>query len=173
MTIGIKPNQNNDWLRKKVLERQAQQQSQVSNQQQSQTFAQNIKPQEQTSQVQSTDKAASANPPPNASLPWGSMMGSLGLSPQGSKEADLSAIGEKIAQMKTQATDPAKKAQIDSLQKQYEGYKTVAANMKPPSQPSQNETAKAASNMTGATQAGLNNLALIEIKKRQPEGILS
>jgi hypothetical protein len=170
MTIDIKTNQNNDWLRKKLLERQAQQQSQVSNQQQSQTFAQNIKPQEQTSQVQSADKAASANPPPNAALPWGSMMGSLGLSPQGSKEADLSAIGEKIAQMKTQATDPAKKSQIDSLEKQYEGYKAVAANMQ---QPSQNQTASAASQMTGATQLGLNNLALIEIKKRQPEGILS
>ncbi len=166
MTFSIKPTQNNDLLRQRFLERQAQQQAQVSNQQPNLNFAQNIQPQDQT---QSADKVASANPPPNAALPWGAMMGSMGLSPQGSKEADLSAIGAKIAQMKTQETDSTQKSQIANLEEQYNGYKAVAANMQTPMQPSQNQTALAASQMTGATQAGLNNLALIEIRKKQPE----
>ena len=160
MAFSIKSTQNNDSLRQRFLKRQAQQQALVSNQEPT-NYAQNTKPQDQT---QSSDKVASANPPPNAALPWGAMMGAMGLSPQGSKDDDLAAIREKLD---TMATDPTKKSQIANLEEQYNGYKAVAANMQPPVQ--QNQTALAASQMTGATQAGLNNLALIEIRKKQPE----
>ncbi|MEI8376987.1 MAG: hypothetical protein WCF95_00455 [bacterium] len=155
MINGIKSGQNDDWLRKKLLERQSQK-AQVN---------QNIKPQEQ---IQDANKASTAMPPPKADLPWGNFMNSLGLNPQGSKEADLSAIGEKITQMKIQAKEPTQKAEINSLEQQYNGYKMIAANMQPPAQPPQNQTASAApEQMTGATQLGEYNKAFI--KKRQPE----
>lgn len=161
MINGIKSGQNNDWLRKKLLERQAQQ-AQVH---------QNIQPQEQTknvNQIQETNKASIAMPPPKADLPWGGFMASLGLSPQGSKEADLSAIGEKINQMGIQAKDPAKKAEINSLKQQYNGYKMIAASMQPPAKPAQDQTAATSpSEMTGATQLGEYNKAFII--KKQPE----
>jgi len=170
MISGIQSGSNNDWLRKKLLERQSQKEVPNANLQPNSNSVQNTQPQEQTNgtnQVQASDKVASLNPPQKAELPWGNLMKSLGLSPQGSKEADFSAIGEKISQMKTQATDLAQKTQVDNLQKQYDGYKAVAANMPTPPQAPQNQiTSTPPEQMTGATQLGDLNKYLL-VKKRQ------
>ena len=165
MISGIQSSQNNDWLRKKLLERQAQNTVQTENQTPNANSVQNIQPQEQTNGTQQVQNANKVDSPP-----WGNFMQSMGLSPQGSKEADFSAIGAKISQLKTQATDPTQKSQVDSLQQQYDGFKAVAANMPTPPQASQNQaTATATENMTGATQLGEYNKLFI--KKRQPTDV--
>lgn len=163
MINGIKSSSGDDWLRRKFLERQAQQSIQISTQQQNSNSTQNTQPPEQingTKQVQNANKISSP--------PWADFMQSIGLSPQGSNAADISAIGAKITQMKAQATDPAQKAQIDSLEKQYDGYKAVAANMPAQTQPQQNQfSSTPPEQMVGATQLGVYNQMLV--KKRQPE----
>lgn len=162
MISGIQSSQNNDWLRKKLLERQSQKEVQTSNQQTNSNSVQNIQPQEQKNGVNQTQNANKVDSPP-----WGNFMQSMGLSPQGSKEADFSAIGEKLSQLKNQATDPAQKIQVDNLQQQYDGYKAVAANMPAPPQAAQNQiSATPPDQMVGATQLGEYNKFLI--KKRQP-----
>jgi hypothetical protein len=163
---------NNDWLRKKLLERQAQQ-SAAANSQPQQIDQNNRQIQEQsngTNQAQNINQASGAISANNMNYPWGNFMSSIGLSSQGSKDADMSAIGEKLSVMKAQATDPTQKTQIESLEKQYEGYKAVAANMSanvtPNISSSPNEKSTAAENMTGATQLGEYNKLFI--KKFQP-----
>ena len=160
MIQSIKFGQEDAWLKKKKLEQKAQE-SVSANQ------IQNIQPQEQTNgtnQVQQANQASAAIPAQAANIPWQGFMGTLGLSPQGSSSADMSAIGEKLSQMKAQATDPTQKSQIENLQKQYEGYKAVAANMPAQTAPQQNQSTSV-EQMTGATQLSeLNKLLLLKKK---------
>lgn len=54
--------------------------------------------------------------------PWSELMQSLGLELQGSKEADFAAMSEKLSQLANAVVNPEQKANLESLQAQYDKY---------------------------------------------------
>lgn len=58
--------------------------------------------------------------------PWASLMQNLGLQPQGSPEADFAAISNKLTEMSASATTPEQKANIASMQSQFEQFQNMA-----------------------------------------------
>jgi len=63
---------------------------------------------------------------PQGEPPWFSMLKNLGLQPQGSPDADFSAMQTKITQMKSTTLPAGQKANLDSMQAQLEQYKLQA-----------------------------------------------
>lgn len=78
---------------------------------------------EKTGQQEGTQ---SSEKPQNGNPPWASLMQSLGLELQGSPEADFAAMSEKLSEMSAAATTPEQKANITSLQSQFEQYQAMA-----------------------------------------------
>lgn len=64
--------------------------------------------------------------PPQGEPPWFSLLKTLGLQPQGSKEADFAAMETKIAQMQSTTLPAEQKANLESLKAQLEQYKLQA-----------------------------------------------
>lgn len=162
MTISaIGFNGNNDWMKKKLLERQAQQGTQAQGQEQVQNNAQ-VQDLSKTNDVDSANKVGSQMGAQGGqqALPWSNMMNDLGLKESGSKEGDIKAISTKLDLMKTEATSPADKAELASLEKEFESVKAMAGSMQPPQAPAelQNSTA-------GIEQLGdINKLMLVKKK---------
>ena len=63
---------------------------------------------------------------PQGEPQWFSLLKTLGIQPQGSKEADFSAIETKLTQMKSITLPTEQKANLESLQAQFEQYKNAA-----------------------------------------------
>lgn len=60
--------------------------------------------------------------------PWDSLMKSLGLELQGSKEADFAAIESKITQLESSNLSADQKASLETLKAQFENMKKIEAN---------------------------------------------
>lgn len=70
--------------------------------------------------------------PQKGELPWADLLQDLGLSPQGSKEADLSAIANKISELEAAAKTDTEKANVDGLKSEYQQAVAAAASLQPP-----------------------------------------
>lgn len=101
---------NDAWLRKKMLERQAENGIQAQ-------VPQNIQPNEQTN---GTNKVQNTNRVVEVVQPQVPQQDLQRINPQGSDKADISAIGEKPTQMSAQAADSSSKLQDEE--------KSAAAN---------------------------------------------
>lgn len=136
MVAPIQYGQTDAWLQKTLIERQA-------------TPAYKESEQSLAEQNIQQEQGASTQTPANVGqqqIPWLDLMETLGLELTGSSVSDMEAINEQLQIMQAQATDDAEKLQIQNLIEEYEGYKSVAANMATP-----------AAQMVGATQLGAIN----------------
>lgn len=78
-----------------------------------------------TDGTQQTDQTQKGQGP-QGGPPWASLMQQLGLELQGSPEADFAAMSQKLSEMSASATTPEQKANITSLQSQFEQYQSMA-----------------------------------------------
>ncbi|MDD3420185.1 MAG: hypothetical protein PHE78_06245 [Candidatus Gastranaerophilales bacterium] len=153
MIPQISSGQDDSWLRKKLLERQANQAASGNTPNiSSQTLEQN----NGTSQTKDITPISGAASSQDKGKIMNDFLQTTGLNPQSSQGTEISAIGENASTMRTQATDPADFK-----------HGSVAANVPNKSDESiQNQKAEAAYNRTGATQLGEYNKMLI--KKKHP-----
>jgi hypothetical protein len=153
MIPQISSGQDDSWLRKKLLERQANQAASGNTPNiSSQTPEQN----NGTSQTKDITPISGAASSQDKGKIMNDFLQTTGLNPQSSQSTEISAIGENASTMRTQATDPADFR-----------HGSVAANVPNKSDESmQNQKAEAAYNRTGATQLGEYNKMLI--KKKHP-----
>ena len=81
---------------------------------------------DQTQDADKTQDAQKTQQGQQAGPPWASLMQQLGLELQGSPEADFAAMSQKLSEMSSSATTPEQKANIASLQSQFEQYQNQA-----------------------------------------------
>ena len=77
----------------------------------------------------SADKTNNKNKTGQPTLPWTSLMQSLGIEPQGSKEADFAAISAKLEQMQASATTADQQANLATLQAQFAQFQNMDKQM--------------------------------------------
>lgn len=161
-------NGNNDWMKKKLLDRQAMQQNGLQQPGQEQIQNQNqVQDLSKTQDIDSANKVSSqmgVQGQQGGQLPpWSDMMNDLGIKMTGSADTDIAAIDAKLTTMKTEATSPADKAEINALSQTFEGMKAQAANMQPPAGPPEQQGNQ--NQMVGLEQLGdINKLMLVKKK---------
>lgn len=156
MIPQISSGHDDSWLRKKLLERQANQAASgnIPNYQQSNVSSQTPEQNNGTSQTKDITPISGAASSQDKGKIMNDFLQTTGLNPQSSQGTEISAIGENASTMRTQATDPA------SFK-----HGSVAANVpNKPDESIQNQKAEAAYNRTGATQLGEYNKMLINKK---------
>ena len=93
------------------------------------SFAGLISQKEALQNSELTDNSNNEQPsekPQGGEPPWASLMQQLGLSMQGSPEADFAAISAKLSELSASATTPEQAANIASLESQFQQYQSMA-----------------------------------------------
>ena len=79
--------------------------------------------------TQKSDKREKTQSAEKQTLPWQSLLDKLGISSQGSKEADIAAITSKISKLEATAKTSADKANVQSLKLELQTATAATANM--------------------------------------------